>query len=371
MKSPKWRVEKVPKKEPPAPLESFPPLLPVQAITGRLAAIFPEGVPNREHIAKPNTARVIFSSLYVGAVEGTGRWFAPRHLYRMTDAQAAIEDPTVRLAFYKRVPKSSEGSWYADNSREGARDEGVRQGLLPLNAMVKRQGVDTTSSAGRYALHPDFVALFNPTLVGEPLRAAIEAWQATYLAGAARARAALAGSMDDEGVVVSHPQGGSTLLPPGESPRITKAVIEEFSKRFLAKPAVVWISDSAIKRFSDDRLAKVLQIKLDIASLLPDVILIDRASAKLKLVFVEVVASDGPVTEQRKQSILKLLADSPMGYLPQDAIFVTAYRDRAARPVPKALRQLAWGSFAWFMSEPDNLVQLHDGPPRLIKGLPL
>jgi hypothetical protein len=105
--------------------------------------------------------------------------------------------------------------------------------------------------------------------------------------------------------------------------------------------------------------------------LIPDVILIERASAKLKLVFVEVVASDGPVTEQRKQGMLKLLADSPMGYLPQDAIFVTACRDRGARPVPKALRQLAWGSFAWFMSEPDHLVlvQLHDGPPRLVKGL--
>lgn len=369
MKSPTQRVKRVAKQEPPISPDSFPPLLPVGAISQRLATIFPKGIPNREHIVKLNTARVIFSSLYIGAVEGVDRWFASRHLYRMTDAQAAVADPAVRLAFYRRVPKSSVESWYADNSREGARDEGVRQGLLPLNAMVKRQGVDTTSSTGRYALHPDFVALFNPALIGESLQATIEVWQAIYLTGAARARAALAGSMDDEGVVVSHPQGGSTLLPPGESPRITKAVIEEFSKRFLAKPAVVWISDSAVKRFSDDRLAQVLQIKLDIASLLPDVILVDRASAKLKLVFVEVVASDGPVTEQRKQGILKLLADSPMGYLPQDAIFVTAYRDRSASPVPKALRQLAWGSFAWFMSEPDHLVQLHDGPPRLINGL--
>jgi hypothetical protein len=348
---------------------SFPPLLPVEEIRDRLLAIFPDGIPNRQHIIKPNTARVVFCSLYIGAIEGTDRWFAPRHLYRMTEELAGVTDPDLRLAFYKKVPKSSEGSWYADNSREGARDEGVRQGLIPLNAMVKRQGVDTTSSKGRYALHPDFAALFDPSLSGAALNGAVTAWQGNYLTGAARARAALAGTMDDEGITVHHPQGGSTVLPPGESPLITKAVVEEFSKRFLAKPAVVWISDSAVKKFSDDKLNQVLKIKLDVASLLPDVVLVDLVKPGLKLVFIEIVSSDGPVTEQRKAGILRLLAASPMGYTPEDAVFVTAYRDRGAKPVPKALRELAWGSFAWFMSEPDNLVQLHEGPPRQLKGL--
>ena len=348
---------------------SLPPLIAVEDIRERLLAIFPDGIPNRQHIIKLNTARVVFCSLYVGAIEGTDRWFAPRHLYRMTDELSVNSDPAVRSGYYKKVPKSSGGAWYADNSREGARDEGVRQGLIPLNAMVKRQGVDTTSSKGRYALHPDFAALFDPSLTGAALHAAVATWQRNFLTGAARARAALAGTMDDEGVTVHHPQGGSTLLPPGESPLITKAVVEEFAKRFLSKPAVVWISDSAVKKFSDDKLNKVLKIKLDVARLLPDVVLADLAKPGLKLVFVEVVSTDGPVTEQRKAGILELLAASPMGYTPEDAVFVTAYRDRGARPVPKAIRELAWGSFAWFMSEPDNLVQLHDVPPRQLKEL--
>jgi hypothetical protein len=82
------------------------------------------------------------------------------------------------------------------------------------------------------------------------------------------------------------------------------------------------------------------------------------------LVFVEVVSSDGPITEQRKDKILELLAASPLAYSPQDAIFVTAYKDRAARPAARAIRDLAWGSFAWFMSEPEHIVQFHDGPPQ-------
>ena len=125
----------------------------------------------------------------------------------------------------------------------------------------------------------------------------------------------------------------------------------------------------AVKKFSDDKLNEVLKIKLDVARLLPDVVLADLTKPALKLVFVEVVSTDGPVTEQRKAGILELLAASPMGYAPEDAVFVTAYRDRGARPVPKAIRELAWGSFAWFMSEPDNLVQLHDVPPRQLKEL--
>jgi hypothetical protein len=132
---------------------------------------------------------------------------------------------------------------------------------------------------------------------------------------------------------------------------------------------VVWISDSAIKKFSDDKLNQVLRIKLDVASLLPDVVLVDLRKPSLKLVFVEVVSTDGSVTEQRKADVLDILAASPMGYTPKDAVFVTAYRDRGGEAVPKAIRELAWGSFAWFMSEPNNLVQLHEGPPRQLEAL--
>jgi hypothetical protein len=70
-------------------------------------------------------------------------------------------------------------------------------------------------------------------------------------------------------------------------------------------------------------------------------VLVDLVKPGLKLVFVEIVSSDGPVTEQRKAGILELLAASPMGYTPEDAVFVTAYRDRGAKPVPKAIRELA------------------------------
>jgi len=41
--------------------------------------------------------------------------------------------------------------------------------------------------------------------------------------------------------------------------------------------------------------------------------------------------------------------------------FLTAYQDRESVGFRKTASALAWGSFAWFVSEPDCLIQLRDG----------
>ena len=239
--------------------------------------------------------------------------------------------------------------------------------------MIVLPGISTTSSKGRYALSASFAALFEPSLRGAAFEAAAESWRQTYLSGAALARAALVQGMDSEGVEVFLPQGGSIVLPAGDSPQMTKHVVEVFARKFLAKPAVVWISDSREKVYRDDRLAKAMQIKLDAAQLLPDVILVDLdpsgRSGSLLVVFVEVVYSDGPVDQGRQTQLWELLAASPRNYKPQDAAFVTVYTDRSSRPAARSTRELAWRSFAWFVSEPEHIVQFHDSPPRQLASL--
>jgi hypothetical protein len=155
------------------------------------------------------------------------------------------------------------------------------------------------------------------------------------------------------------------VLPPGPSQQIAKAVIEVFAPAFLGDARVAWISDSAAKRpFRNAPLEQALQITLDEARLLPDVVLVDLAPpgrpGKVLMVFVEVVATDGAMTEQRMQALLELIARSPRAYRPEDAAFVTAYSDRHAAPARRALSTLAWRSFAWFVAEPGRLVQWHD-----------
>jgi hypothetical protein len=352
---------------------SLPELVLWPEIHRRLAMIFPPGTPERGLLVREMAARTVFTALYIGAIEGADIWLAPRHVVRMGDAQAMLADPAARAGYLaainaSRAP-SSPDRWYADNTREPLRDEVIRQGLVPVNAMIEREGVPTTSPLGRYALQGDFAALFAPGLDDAALAARAADWRERNLSAAALARAALvraSAGTSSTNILVQCPNGPAVVLPAGPSPMITKAVIEVFAPQFLGDPRVAWISDSATKRpFRDSLLEQALRISLDAAQLLPDVVLVDleppgRPGGVL-IVFVEVVASDGPVTEGRREALLGLLRASPLGYRDTDAAFVTAYADRGADAVRRTQSSLAWGSFAWFVSEPGHLVQLHDG----------
>jgi hypothetical protein len=277
------------------------------------------------------------------------------------------------MAFYKRPPSAGGGAWYADNSREGVRDEGLRQGLVPLNATIVNPAIQPTSSKGRYALTKDFASLLDPALTGDALTDAAEKWGKVYLSPAALARAAYNQGTGSSSVEIHHPQGGSIMLPGGESAEMTKAAVEVFARKFLTQPATVWISDSKVKIFDNEKMVKLLDLKIDVARLLPDVILVDLEPAgragKLLIIFVEIVFTAGPVDANRKAQILQMMAQSKHRYTAADAAFVTVYKDRSAAPAGRAPRELAWGSFAWFVSEPDNLVQFHDESPGTIAAL--
>jgi hypothetical protein len=352
---------------------ALPLLLPWQSMRERLQIIFPEGVPERQFLVREATARTVFVALYVGAIEGVDRWIAPRHVVRMSDAQSAQTDVAARDSYYQAMTRSKApspiGRWYAENTREPLRDEVIRKGLVPVNAVVERGGLPTTSPLGRYALQRGFASLLEPHLDTTAFEHAAAEWRSHNLSAAALARAALvrsSASTASANISVQCPGGASIILPPGPSPMITKAVIEQFAPYFLGEPRVAWVSDSASKRpYRDAPLEHALRIRLDVAELLPDVVLVDLAPpgrpGKVLIVFVEVVASDGPVTAQRQLALLDLLAASPRSYRAEDAAFVTAYGDRGAEPARRTIPSLAWRSFAWFVSEPERLLQFHDG----------
>lgn len=95
---------------------------------------------------------------------------------------------------------------------------------------------------------------------------------------------------------------------------------------------------------------------------LPDIILVDLGKGSkddVLLVFIEVVASDGPVTEQRRVALLSIATDA--GFAANRVVFVTAYLDRSHGAFKKSVAKLAWRSFAWFAAEPKHLIALYDG----------
>jgi hypothetical protein len=344
----------------------LPPYATVSLIASRLPLIFPEGTPNRGYCIRDLAAKTIFCALYIGAIEGAGRYFGPVHVYRMTDEQASNTEDDTRLDYATAV-LSRNGSvagrrWYADNTREPIRDETLRDGLVAIGAVIRREDLATTSSLPRYSLRPEFAALFDPQLEGDVFDAATLAFQKAYLSKGALSRVSimLAGAAaSDTGLLVTFPNGETRPMAPGPSSVISKAVIEVFVPRFLTQPAILWLSESGNKVVArDDRIAAAIGLKIEADKNLPDLILADLGGGETKLLFVEVVATDGAVTERRRTALLALT--DAAGFDRDRVAFLTAYQDRDGAAFRKTVAQLAWGSFAWFMSEPTQLVAMID-----------
>ncbi len=358
-------------------MTQLPPYASRDVVAERLSLIFPEGTPNRTYCVRELAASTVFAALYIGAVENSERYLGPVHVYRMTSEQAAKASDADRFGYAVEVMKRKGNvpgkRWYADNTREPIRDETLRDGLVAVGAVLRREDLPTTSGAPRYALKADFAKLFNPALDGQELVDAIAHFQAAHLSKGALARVtiiragAAAGTV---GVRVNFPNGETRQLAPGPSSFIAQGVVEVFAKRFLQSPAVLWLSESGNKIVvRDDRIANAIGLKIEADKNLPDLILADLAQAEPLIVFVEVVATDGAITAQRQQAIYKLT--DAAGFDRKQIAFLTAYQDRQSAGFKKTVAQLAWGTFAWFVSEPDNVMILRNGEnsPSLLSKL--
>ena len=352
---------------------SLPPLLSWQDIHARLPTIFPEGSANRDHSIWEISAKTMFVMIYAGAIEGTDLWIRPDQVTRMTTAQAEQTDDDARLAWAKDSIRPSKadvpGRWYAVNTRESIRDDTIRYALIVNGAVIERPGLATTSPAGRYALQGDFAALMAPDLDEATFLAKAAAWREKHLNKGALARIAIvrkgaAGGGEYE--LVTFPNGETRRMSTGASADISKAVVEVFAPKFLQKPGVIALSESGNKVVArDDELAKAIGLTIPADNSLPDIVLVDLGPAHPLLVFVEVVHTDGPVNEARKTALLQISEGA--GFPPEHVAFVTAYLDRGGQPFRKTVSSLAWGSYAWFASEPDCLIAF-SGKPLPIEG---
>jgi hypothetical protein len=313
---------------------ALPPLLSRERVRERLRLIFPEGTPNRTYCTRELAASTVFTALYIGAIEGSGRYLAPVHVYRMTREQAARSNERDRNNYAggvlarKFVVRGTR--WYADNTREPIRDETLRDGLVAVGAVLRREDLPTTSGNPRYALKLDFAALFNPALKGSRLGAAISVFQKKHMSKGALARTSimLAGAVAAKGgILVTFPNGETRKLAPGASSVISKAVIETFAARFLDSPAILWLSESGNKIVArDDQLANAIGLKIEPDKNLPDIILADLGPGEPLIVFVEVVATDGAVTTRRQDAMYAITEAA--GFHRSQIAFLTAYLDR-------------------------------------------
>lgn len=352
---------------------TLPALLDWKSIHARLPEIFPEATPNRDRSIWEISAKTIFVMLYAGAVDGAERWIRPDQVTRMTDAQAVLVDDATRTAWAAASVKPSKedvpGRWYAVNTRESIRDDTIRYALIQNGAVVEREGLSTTSPAVRYALQAEFAELLSPDLDDATFKAKAAAWREKHLNAGALARIALVrkGAASNAAFeLVTFPNGETRRLTTGQSASISKAVIEVFAQKFLKKPGVIFLSESGNKVVArDDELAKAIGLSIPADKSLPDIVLVDLGPEHPMLVFVEVVHTDGPVNDARKTALLQIAEGA--GFASKHVAFVTAYLDRDTPTFRKTVSTLAWGSYAWFASEPDNLI-VFSGKPLPLEG---
>jgi hypothetical protein len=349
----------------------LPPYVTSELIHERLPIIFPEGTSNRNYCVREMAAKTIFTMLYTGAVDGNNTYIGPVHVYRMTAEQATMSEDVDRIAYgadaLKKGFQPPGNRWYADNTREPIRDETLREGLVQVGAVITLTNLPTTSSKPRYALQKEFAYLFNPELVGDVFLNAVINWQEHNLSASARTRISLASRTSNPSngrVLVTFPNGEARNLTAGPSSEISKAVIEVFAPAFMKDPVVLWLSTSDAKvTYIDDVIANQIGLKIKADKNLPDIILVDLGKVHPLLIFIEVVATDGAITDRRKAAFYDLTDAG--AFKREQVAFVTAYHDRLASGFKKTIPELTWNSFAWFVSEPDKIIYFRDGTMKI------
>ena len=347
----------------------LPPLPTLEEIRARLNAIFPENFPDRRILTGEMAVRVLFVALYGGFAEAFHRFFRPSTVIRFSFEQAELVEESERLEWLSTCQTPGHSAfgkqWYADNTREPLRDDLIRNRALPIGLIVKREGIAPTSPVPIYALADEFAALFDPSLDAENLEAAIRQWQEKALNPMTLKRMKLLarGVTEKEGQVkVTLPTSSKTFrLAPGNASLITRDVCEVLTVRLMQMPVVVHISISDRKTFPElvgDAAAYGFEFNPSLE--LPDVVVVDVANDNGKVAFIEVVHSDGPITELRKQALLRIAGEA--GIPSERVLLITAFDDRNSSAFRKRFSELALGSKVWFRSEPDLIITLDRMP---------
>jgi len=332
--------------------------------------------------SNPLASTAVFTFLHTGAVAPDTGPAPPGQVYLrptaalfMSDAAAARQNHEDRLAWQaavnampaKRAVQALHDRWavpfepwYGDNNRETLRDEIFRL-WQECGAVRQRPGLAVTASTPRWAITRSFADLFSADLVGSELVTAITLWQSQHLDANALVRIQTAQVRETQAgeLEVTLPDGKTRSLEPGAASLIAKGVVELWAPTRLEDPVVLAISQPGDKLYGvDARVLRLLKIRLNISRLLPDLIVADlRTDGPATFWLVEVVATDGPVTTQRKAL---LTAWATANGVQLDSLrFLSAFESRGSAAARRRLKDLAEGTYAWFLDEPTRELSWH------------
>jgi len=137
-------------------------------------------------------------------------------------------------------------------------------------------------------------------------------------------------------------------LSPGKHNEVQRSIVEDFAPRFIKKPKLIYLGDTAKKDlYVDNEVLVALGIPINQHSKLPDVVLYDEDRDWLYL--IEAVTSHGPVSPKRVVEIEEFLKGCKAG-----KVYVTAFPDFTE--FKKHLNDIAWETEVWIMDAPDHMI---------------
>ncbi|MEV4293027.1 BsuBI/PstI family type II restriction endonuclease [Nonomuraea bangladeshensis] len=338
----------------------------------RLQIIFPRTAFDSA-LSSPLAAMAVAALIYVDAVCNADdaiddvTWARPTTVLWMSKEVLARDASAERIAWRDAAARNNtdvvklQQQWgipfkatYRDTSREPVRDETFKE-WRAYNAIRFRAGLAKSSPKGMWSLLDEFADLFDPDMTQEAFEEAATEWRDKHLDPGTRLKVKFALDMESNQhavkVQLPNSNGATRALTAGTSSLILKGVVETWSTHRLVQPVVLAISEPGDKvHLGDESTLGVLGIRIDVDNVLPDAIIADIGQDPVQFWIVEAVATDGVITNQRREALLRWAAEQNIK--PERCSFLTAFQSRNSAPARKRLKDIAAGTWAWFADEP-------------------
>jgi hypothetical protein len=99
---------------------------------------------------------------------------------------------------------------------------------------------------------------------------------------------------------------------------------------------------------------------MDASTLLPDAVIVDIAAKPPIFWIVEAVATDGPVTEDRRAQLIRWAEEQNIPR--QSCKFLSAFISRNDQAARRRLKDIAANTYAWYADEPSHELSWYEIP---------
>lgn len=261
---------------------------------------------------------------------------------------AKAQNPLMGITPMMDFARDQYSKKYAPNTRETFRRQTMHQLVAAGIALYNpdNPGRPVNSPKAVYQIEPDTLALLR-TFGAASWNKNLHAYQQNRQTLTAR----YAKQREMQKLPVTLATGQTIRLSPGDHSELIKAIIEEFTPRFMPGGILIYAGDTGEKwGYFDRELLAKLGVAVEGHGKMPDVVL--YYPQKKWLLLVESVTSHGPVDGKRHEELERLFAAAKAGL-----VYVTAFPSRSV--MTRYLGEIAWETEVWVADAPTHLIHFN------------